>query len=116
MFTNSGINKVFLIGKVSKDPQVYTFPDEPEVLCFQLVTKETIKKNGDDVEMMEYHNIKVPKEVAGLENELQDGQTLYLEGKIKTRSYVDEQQIKKYKLEVIATKYQILNEPVSVAV
>ncbi|MEX8547296.1 MAG: single-stranded DNA-binding protein [Mucilaginibacter sp.] len=110
MFTNSGINKVFLVGHIGKEPRLHNFTDQKEVLCFPLVTNETIKKNGDNVELIEWHNIKIPKEVAASGNELlQKGHLLYIEGKIQTRSFYDEQQIKKYKLEIIVVKYQVLN-------
>lgn len=110
MFTNSGINKVFLIGHIGKEPRLHNFTDQKEVLCFPLVTNETIKKNGDDVELVEWHNIKIPKEVAASGGQqLLKGHLMYIEGKIQTRSFYDEQQIKKYKLEIIAVKFQILN-------
>jgi single-strand DNA-binding protein len=110
MFTNSGINKVFLVGNISKDPISHNFQDQRDVLCFPLITKEVIKKNGEDFELTESHNIKVPKEVAASVNlQLQKGQMLYIEGKIQTRSFYDEQQVKKYKLEIIVVKLQVLN-------
>ena len=110
MFTNSGINKVFLVGHIGKEPRLHNFTDQKEVLCFPLVTNETIKKNGDNVDLVEWHNIKIPKEiVATTSEELQKGHLLYIEGKIQTRSFYDEQQIKKYKLEIIVIKFQVLN-------
>lgn len=110
MFTNSGINKVFLVGSIGKEPSLMNFDDQHDVLCFQLITNEVIKKNGEDFELTESHNIKVPKEVAvSTRQQLQKGLLLYLEGKIQTRSFYDEQQIKNYKLEIIVTKLQVLN-------
>jgi single-strand DNA-binding protein len=110
MFTNSGINKVFLVGNIGKDPIWHNFQDQQDVLCFPLITTEIIKKNGEDFEITESHNIKVPKEVATLSNlQLQKGYMLYIEGKIQTRSFYDEQQVKKYKLEIIVIKLQVLN-------
>lgn len=44
MFTNSGINKVFLVGTIGKDPQLHNFQNEYEVLCFPFITNEVIKK------------------------------------------------------------------------
>ncbi|MVN22372.1 single-stranded DNA-binding protein [Mucilaginibacter arboris] len=110
MFTNSGINKVFLVGNIGKEPKLHNFTDQPEVLCFPLVTKEIIKKNGEDFELVEWHNIKIPKDVAATNSrQLQKGYLLHVEGKIQTRSFYDEQQIKKYKLEIIVTKFQVLS-------
>jgi single-strand DNA-binding protein len=110
MFTNSGINKVFLVGCIGKEPKTHNFQDQQEVVCFPLVTTEVIKKGGEDFELTEWHNIKIPKDIATTcPHQLQKGHLLYLEGKIQTRSFYDEQQIKKYKLEIIATKLQVLN-------
>lgn len=110
MFTNTGINKVFLVGNIGKEPRSHNFTDQQEVLCFSLVTNETIKKNGDTVDLVEWHNIKIPKEVAASTNQqLQKGDLLHIEGKIQTRSFYDEQQVKKYKLEIIVIKFQVLS-------
>ncbi len=110
MFTNSCINKVFLVGTIGKYPQLHNFQNEYEVLCFPLITNEVIKKNGEDFELTEWHNIKIPKAVAGSNSlQLQKGYLLYLEGKIQTRSFYDAEQVKKYKLEIIVIKFQVLN-------
>ena len=118
MFTNSGINKVFLVGSIGKEPTLHNFQDQQDVLCFPLITKEVIKKSGEDFELTEWHNIKIPKEVAATYClSLLKDQLLYIEGKIQTRSFYDEQQVKKYKLEIITTKFQVLNPvPVEQAV
>ncbi|RYE35735.1 MAG: single-stranded DNA-binding protein [Sphingobacteriaceae bacterium] len=109
MFTNSGINKVFLVGNIGKEPRLHNFQDQQEVLCFPLVTNETIKKNGEDFELTEWHNLKISKAVAATTNQqLKKGDLLYIEGKIQTRSFYDEEQVKKYKLEIIVIKFQVL--------
>lgn len=114
MFTNSGINKVFLVGHIGKEPRLHNFQEQRDVLCFPLITNEVIKKNGEDFELTEWHNIKVSKEVGATSKlPLQTGYMLYIEGKIQTRSYYDDQQIKNYKLEIIVTRLQVLN-PVAV--
>lgn len=110
MLTNSGINKVFLVGNIGKEPRLHNFQDQQEVLCFPLITTEVIKKNGEDFDLTEWHNIKIPKAVAtATDLQLQKGHLLYLEGKIQTRSFYDEEQVKKYKLEIIVIKFQVLN-------
>ncbi|RYE36309.1 MAG: single-stranded DNA-binding protein [Sphingobacteriaceae bacterium] len=109
MFNNSGINKVFLVGNIGKEPKLHNFQDQQDVLCFPLITNETIKKNGDDFELTEWHNLKISKSIALTTNhQLKKGDLLYVEGKIQTRSFYDEEQIKKYKLEIIVIKFQVL--------
>lgn len=110
MFTNSGINKVFLVGSIGKDPRLHNFQDQQEVLCFPLITTEVIKKNGEDFELTEWHNLKISKPIAATCSQgLQKGDLLYIEGKIQTRSFFDEEQVKKYKLEIIVIKFQVLS-------
>lgn len=110
MFTNSGINKVFLVGNIGKNPSLHNFQDQQEVLCFPLITTEIIKKNGEDFELTEWHNMKMPKLIAAAGSQtLQKGDLLYIEGKIQTRSFYDEEQVKKYILEIIVIKFQVLN-------
>ena len=117
MFTNSGINKVFLVGNIGKDPSLHNFPDQQEVLCFPLITNELIKKNGEDFELTEWHNLKIPKIVATANpQQLKKGDLLYIEGKIQTRSFYDEEQIKKYKLEIIVIKLQLLSSDVAIQI
>ncbi len=110
MFTNSGINKVFLVGNIGKEPSLHNFQDQQEVLCFPLITKEVIKKNGNDFEQTEWHNLKISKLIVATSSQtLQIGDLLYIEGKIQTRSFYDEEQVKKYILEIIVIKFQVLN-------
>lgn len=112
MFTNSGVNKVFLIGRIDGEPVLKDLDEAEQVLCFTLVTTEVIK---DGKELTEYHHIKLYREVALSDKaELKKGQMVYLEGKIKTRSYYDEQQIKRYILEIVVIKFSVLtNAPLT---
>lgn len=113
MFTNSGVNKVFLIGRIDGEPILKDFQEAQQVLCFELITSEVIK---DGKELTERHRIKLYREVAlTAKAELKKGQVIYLEGKIKTRNYVDEQQNKVYVLEIIVTRFSVLaDKPVMI--
>jgi len=106
MFTNSGVNRVFLIGRIDGEPALKDFQEAQQVLCFELITSEVIK---DRTELTERHHIKLYREVAlTAKVELKKGQMIYLEGKIKTRTYTDKQQNKVYVLEIIVTKFSVL--------
>lgn len=113
MFTNSGVNKVFLIGRIDGEPVLKDLDKAEQVLFFRLVTTELIK---DGKELTEHHHIRIYREAAlSGKSELKKGQMIYLEGKIKTRSYYDEQQIKRYVLEIIVTRFSVLaNAPVGI--
>ncbi|WP_158828183.1 single-stranded DNA-binding protein [Mucilaginibacter lacusdianchii] len=110
MFNNAGINKVFLVGHVGKAPRLHAQPDGQSFYCFPLVTTEFIKKEGQNTEHIEWHQIKIPV-ASSFDNvaQLEKGQLIYLEGKIKTRSFVDEAGVKRYKAEIIAISFKMLN-------
>jgi len=91
----AGVNKVILIGHLGKDPEVRVFensqdPNKPnKVAKFSLATTETYKnKDGVKTDTTEWHNIVVRRGLADVvEKYLKKGQQVYIEGKIKTRSY-----------------------------
>ncbi len=112
MFTNSGINKIFLIGYIDKAPRVHRINDgfgEEDFLCFPLLTVEQIKKNGVAVEHQEIHQIKFAQPVLSVAvNKLVKGQLIHIEGKIQTRAFTDEEGIKRYKAEILVSRFQVL--------
>lgn len=103
------INKVILVGNAGKDPEVRHIDSETSVAHFSLATSESyINKNGEKVESTEWHNIVCWRKLASLaENYIRKGSQLYVEGKIKTRSY-DQDGIKKYITEIYADSVQLL--------
>jgi single-strand DNA-binding protein len=107
MLNNSGVNKVLLVGYIGKQPRRHTFNDM-QMLCFPLVTQEFIKKNGERTEHLEWHQIKVPINSPGVDYNIIKGNLIYLQGKIQTQQFVDEQGIKRYKTEIIASFVQLL--------
>ncbi len=79
-------------------------------LCFSLVTTEYVKKGYDQAEHHEYHKIKVPEKLISEHSlYLAEGQSLFIEGRIQTTSFYDGQGIKRYSLEIIASKVDILS-------
>ncbi len=91
----AGVNRVILIGHLGKDPEIRTFensydPNKPnKVAKFSLATTESYKnKDGQRTDVTEWHNIVVRRGLAEVaERYLRKGQLVYIEGKIKTRSY-----------------------------
>lgn len=109
MLSNTGINKVILLG-TAKEPFKETIDRGQSFLCFNLVTTEYIKKGYEQTEHHEYHKIKVPEKLIAQDSlHLAEGQSLFIEGKIQTTSYYDEQRVKRYSLEIIATRIDILS-------
>ena len=105
------VNKVTLLGRVGKDPKIKTFENGSKGAEFTLATDDSYKdKQGNKVEQTDWHNCKITfgklAEVA--EKYVKKGQLLWLEGKIKTRSYDDKDGNKKYLTEVIVESFKML--------
>lgn len=98
----AGINKVILVGNLGKDPEVFTFENGNKRASFSLATTESFKnKEGVRVEQTEWHNIVFYRGLADIASQyLKKGQTIYLEGKIRTRSYENSEGRKVYYTEI----------------
>jgi single-strand DNA-binding protein len=105
----AGINRVILIGNLGKDPETMTFENGVKKTSFPLATTESYKnKEGAKVEQTEWHNIVLWRGLAEVaEKYLKKGNQIYLEGKIKTRSW-EQDGIKKYITEIYADNMVML--------
>ena len=105
----SGVNKVILVGHVGKDPEVRYFDSGNANAKFSLATSETYKdKSGQKVDSTEWHNVVVWGKLAEIvEKYVRKGKLLYIEGRIKTRSY-DQDNQKKYITEIVADQMTML--------
>lgn len=105
----SGINKVILVGHLGKDPEVRHLEGGVAVASFPLATSETFNKDGRKVEQTEWHNIVMWRGLAEVATKyLQKGKLVYIEGKLRTRSFEDKEGIKKYTTEVVAENFTML--------
>jgi single-strand DNA-binding protein len=104
------VNKVILVGNVGKDPEIRHLDSGVAVANFPLATSESyLAKNGDKVESTEWHNIVVWRGLADVaEKYVTKGRQLYIEGKIKTRSWDDKDGNKRYTTEIVADVLQLL--------
>lgn len=108
------LNKVMLIGNVGRDPEVrYLDPNAPtgrKVATFTLATSEKYKdRNGEMRENTEWHNIVVWGNSADVvEKYVKKGTQLYIEGRIRTRSWTDQSGAKKYTTEINVDSLQLL--------
>ena len=106
----SGVNKVILVGNVGKDPEVKYLEGGVAVAKFSLATSESYKDRttGEKVDQTEWHNIVMWRGLAEVaEKYVRKGKKLYIEGKLKTRSYGEENN-KKYFTEVVADNMVML--------
>jgi single-strand DNA-binding protein len=104
------VNKVILVGNVGKDPEVRHLDTGVAVANFPLATSESYTaKNGERVTTTEWHNIVLWRGLAEVaEKYVTKGRQLYIEGKIRTRTYDDKDGNKRYMTEIYADSMQML--------
>lgn len=111
------LNKVMLIGNVGRDPEVRYLEGgsqsgaNAKVATFTLATTERYRdRNGELRENTEWHNIVAWRNSADVaEKFVKKGTQLYIEGKLRTRSYTDSQGAKKYTTEIVVDNLQLLS-------
>jgi single-strand DNA-binding protein len=104
------INKVILVGNVGKDPEIRHLDSGVAVATFTLATSETYTaKNGDRITSTEWHNIVLWRGLAEVaEKYVKKGKQLYIEGRIRSRSYEDKEGQKKYITEIYGDVMKLL--------
>lgn len=111
------VNKVILVGNVGKDPEVRYFDNDSARASFPLATSERgyTAANGTQVpERTEWHNIVCWRGLAQVvEKYVRKGTQLYIEGKIRTRSYDDQNGIKRYITEISVDNLELLGRRAS---
>lgn len=106
----SGVNKVILVGNLGKDPEVRNFEGGAKKASFPLATSESFKtRDGVKKEHTEWHNIVLWRGLADVaEKYLSKGSQVYVEGRIRTRSWDDKDGNKKYITEIEADTMTML--------
>lgn len=96
------VNKVILIGNVGADPDVKYLEGGIAIARFSLATSEVYNnKNGERVTQTEWHNIVLWRNLAQIaEKYVRKGMMLYIEGRIRTRSWDDQNGVKRYTTEI----------------
>lgn len=105
------VNKVILIGNLGKDPEIRRLENGGVVANFSIATSESYieKASGEKREVTDWHNIVVWRGLAEVtEKFLKKGMKVYVEGKLKTRSWQDKEGSTRYTTEVVADELTIL--------
>ena len=104
-----GLNKVMLIGNISKDPELKYTPAGAAVASFSLATNESYKdKAGNQQDRTEWHRLVVWNKQAEIAAEyLKKGAQIFVEGKLQTRSWEKDGQ-KHYMTEIVVLNFQML--------
>lgn len=105
----SGINKVVLVGHLGKSPDLRVLANDTAVVSFPLATSEIMVIDGVKQEKTEWHNVVMWRGLADAASKfLQKGKLIYLEGKLRTRTFEDKAGATKYTTEIIAESFTLL--------
>jgi len=108
---NGTVNKVILIGNLGKDPEIRRLENGAVVATFSIATSEsfTDKNSGEKKEITDWHDIVLWRGLAEIaEKYIRKGTKIYVEGKLKKRSWQDKEGNTKYNTEVIGEELTIL--------
>jgi single-strand DNA-binding protein len=106
----AGVNKVILVGRLGKDPEVRRLSNGDPVVSFSLATSETWrdKNSGERKEKTEWHNVVIFND--GLakvaEQYLRKGSEVYVEGQLQTRKWQDKEGRDRYTTEIVLQRYR----------
>jgi len=106
----TSLNKVTLIGRATKDPEIRQFSNGNKIANFSIATSEKWKDktSGEQKEKTEFHRVVVnkPALITLLESYFNKGDLIYLEGKIQTRKYQDSTGVEKQITEIAVQGYE----------
>lgn len=107
---SGSVNKVILIGRLGKDPELKYTPSGAPVAKFSLATDENFKdRTGEQQKRTEWHNIVAWNKLAEICGEyLTKGKQVYIEGSIRSRQWQDQSGNKRTSYEIIANQMQML--------
>ena len=106
------VNKVILVGNVGKDPETRYLEGGTAVCSFPLATSETYRnRDGEKVTNTEWHNVVLWRGLAEVaEKYVRKGSQLFIEGRIRTRSWDDREGNKRYTTEIVGDNMQMLGK------
>lgn len=107
------LNKVMLIGRLGRDPEVITYENGNKRMSVSLATSERYRdRDGNWVEQTDWHNLvawgNIALDIAEKRRNYIKGDMMYVEGRLKSRQYVDNQNITKSITEIVVDKMMIL--------
>ena len=107
-----GVNRVMLIGNLGKDPDIQFLEGNIGVAKFSLATTETFKdRSGKLISQTEWHTVVLWRGLAELAQKyLHKGSLVYIEGRLKTRSWEDKEHNKKFATEVVGDNLIMLDK------
>ena len=107
-----GVNKAILVGVLGRDPETKTFQNGGSLTQFSIATSEswTDKNTGERKEHTEWHRIVASNRLGEIAQQyLKKGSKVYIEGKLKTRQWTDQNGQERYTTEISANELQMLD-------
>jgi len=107
----SSVNKVILVGRLGKDPEVRVFPNGGQIASASIATTEKWrdKNTGENREVTEWHNLVFQDRLAEIAGQyLKKGSLVYVEGALRTRKWQDQSGVDRYTTEVRVASMQML--------
>ena len=108
------LNKIFILGRLTRDPEQRTMPNGRAISNFGMATNRiwTNQESGEKQEQVEFHNVVAFGKLAEICNQyLTKGQLTLIEGRIQTRSWEDQSGNKRYRTEIVAENMQMGPRP-----
>ena len=110
----ASLNKVILIGNLGKDPEVISFDNGTKKMTVSLATTERYRdRDGNWQEQTDWHNLvswgALAQDIFEKRRNYSKGDQMYVEGRIKTRQYVDNQNVTRYITEIVVDKMMSLS-------
>jgi single-strand DNA-binding protein len=108
----AGVNKVIILGNLGNDPEVRYMPNGEPVANISIATSETWndKNTGEKREKTEWHRVTAYRKTAEIIGQYtRKGSKLYVEGKLQTRKWTDQNGVERYTTEIIADSVQLLD-------
>lgn len=103
------VNKAIILGRLGKDPEMRYAPSGTAIATFSVATNSRQKSEGEWVEKTEWHNILAFGKIAEFAGEyLNKGKQVYIEGRLQTSNWEDQQGQKKYKTEILVSELQLI--------
>lgn len=105
------MNKVILIGHLTKDVELKTTPTGLSVASFSIATNKSVKKNDQWEKVAQFHNLVAWRHTAeALAKYNKKGSKVAVFGELQTRSYDDKQGVKRYVTEVVVNEVEFMNQ------
>jgi len=105
----SSVNKVIIVGRLGQDPELRSTPSGQQVCNLSIATSETWVKDGNKEEKTEWHRVILWEKRAEIAAKyLKKGRLVYIEGKLQTNSWVDQNGEKRYATQILANSLQFL--------